>query len=83
LPDQWKESIIVLVHKKGGKIIFSNYCGLSLLSTSCKILSNVILSWLSPCVDENRAISVGVDVTDQVLIRSLRLSYTGEKMGVQ
>jgi hypothetical protein len=39
LPDQWKESIIVLVHKKGDQTDCSNYWGISLLSTSYKILS--------------------------------------------
>jgi hypothetical protein len=37
LPDQWKESIIVPVHKKGGKTNCNNYHGISLLSTSYKI----------------------------------------------
>jgi hypothetical protein len=44
LPDQWKESIIVLVHKKGDKIDCNNYRGISLLSTSYRILSNILLS---------------------------------------
>jgi hypothetical protein len=34
LPDQWKEFIIVPVHKKGDKNDCSNYRGISLLSTS-------------------------------------------------
>jgi hypothetical protein len=34
LPYQWKESIIVPVHKNGAKTDCSNYCGISLLSTS-------------------------------------------------
>jgi hypothetical protein len=34
LPDQWKEFIIVPVHKKGDKIGCNNYRGKSLLSTS-------------------------------------------------
>jgi hypothetical protein len=38
LPDQWKESIIVPVHKKGDKTECNNYNGISLLSTSCKML---------------------------------------------
>jgi hypothetical protein len=37
LPDQWKESIIVPLHKKGDKTDCSNYRGRSLLSTSYKI----------------------------------------------
>jgi hypothetical protein len=52
LPDQWKESIIVPVHKKGDKIDCNNYPGISLLSTRYKILSNILLSRLSPYIDE-------------------------------
>jgi hypothetical protein len=29
LPDQWKESIIVPIHKKGYKTDCNNYCGIS------------------------------------------------------
>jgi hypothetical protein len=47
LPDQWKESIIVPVHKKGDKTDCNNYSGISLLSTSYKLLSNILLSSLS------------------------------------
>jgi hypothetical protein len=47
LPDQWKESIIVPVHKKSDKTDCSNYRGISLLSTSYKMLSNILLSRLS------------------------------------
>jgi hypothetical protein len=52
LPDQWKESIIVPIHKKGDKTDCNNYRGISLLSTSCNILSNILLSRLVPYVDE-------------------------------
>jgi hypothetical protein len=51
LPDQRKESIIVPIHKKGNKTDCNNYCGISLLSTSCKIVSNILLSRLSPYID--------------------------------
>jgi hypothetical protein len=48
----------------------NNYCGISLLSTSYKILSNILLSRLSPYIDEIVGIiSDGFDVTDQLLIR--------------
>jgi hypothetical protein len=47
LPDQWKESIIVPVHKKDDKTDCNNYHGISLLSTSCKILSR-----LGPYIEE-------------------------------
>jgi hypothetical protein len=52
LPDQWKESIIVPIHKKGDKSDCNNYRGISLLSTSYKILSNILLSRLVPYTDE-------------------------------
>jgi hypothetical protein len=51
LPDQWKESIIVPIYKKGDETDSSNYRRISLLSSSYKILSS-ILSMLSPYVDE-------------------------------
>jgi hypothetical protein len=38
LPDQWKESIILPIHKKSDKTECNNYRGILLLSTSYKIL---------------------------------------------
>jgi hypothetical protein len=52
LPHQWKESIMVPIHKKGDKTDCSNYRGISLLSISYKILSNILLSRLTPYADE-------------------------------
>jgi hypothetical protein len=51
LPQQWKESIIVLIYKKGEKIDCSNYWGISLLQTAYKILSNILLAKLTPYVN--------------------------------
>jgi hypothetical protein len=52
LPDQGKGSIIVLIHKKGDKIDCSSYCGISLLSTSYNMLSNILTSRLNPYIDK-------------------------------
>jgi len=52
LPEEWKESIIVLIHKKGYKTDCNNYRGISLLPTTYKILSNILLSRLIPYVKE-------------------------------
>jgi hypothetical protein len=41
LPEEWKESVIVPIYKKGDKTDCSNYRGISLLSTTYKILSNI------------------------------------------
>jgi hypothetical protein len=48
LPEQWKELIFVPVYKKGDKTECSNYRGISLLSTTYKILSINLLSRLTP-----------------------------------
>jgi hypothetical protein len=48
-PDQWKESIIVELQKgMEDKTHCSNYGGTLLLSTSYKMLSNILISRLSP-----------------------------------
>ena len=44
LPEEWKGSIIVPIHKKGDKIDCNNYRVISLLPTTYKILSNILLS---------------------------------------
>jgi hypothetical protein len=51
LLEQWKESIIVPIYKKSNKTDCSNYRGISLLSTSYKILPNILLSRLTAYVD--------------------------------
>jgi hypothetical protein len=51
LPHQWKESIVIPVHKKGDKIDCSKW-GISLRSASYKILSNILLSRLISYADE-------------------------------
>ena len=53
LSEEWKESIIVSIYKKGDKTDCSNYRGKSLLSTSYKIISNILLSSLNYYVRKN------------------------------
>jgi len=48
LHEEWKEPIIVPVYRKGDKTDYTNYRGISLLSTTYKILSNILLSRLTP-----------------------------------
>jgi hypothetical protein len=52
LPHQWKESIVVPIHKKGDKTDCSNYRGISLLPTLYKIVSSIVLSRIIPYADE-------------------------------
>jgi len=46
LPEEWKESIIVPIYKKGDKTDCNNYRGILLLPTTYKSLSNILLSRL-------------------------------------
>ena len=52
LPVEWKESIIVPIHKKGDKTDCNNYRGISRLPTTYKILSSILLSKLTPGTEE-------------------------------
>ena len=52
LPEEWKESIIVPIHKKGDKTDCNKYRGISHLPTTYKILSNILLSRLTPYAEE-------------------------------
>jgi hypothetical protein len=52
LNDQWKKSIIVQFAKTGDKTDCNNYCGISPLSISYNILSDILLSQVSPYIDE-------------------------------
>ena len=52
LPEEWKESIIVPIHKKEDKTDCNNYRGISRLPTTYNILSNILLSRLTPYAEE-------------------------------
>jgi len=52
LPEEWKESIIIPIHKKGDKTDCNNNRGISLFPTTYKILSNILLSILIPYAKE-------------------------------
>jgi hypothetical protein len=52
LLEERKESIIVPIYKKGDKTYCINYWGILFLSTTYKILSNILLSRLTPYAEE-------------------------------
>jgi hypothetical protein len=52
LSEEWKESSSVPIYKEGDKTDCSNYRGMSLLSTTYKTLSNILLSRLTPYAEE-------------------------------
>ena len=53
LPEEWKESIIILIYKKGNKTECGNYTCIIFLPTTHKILSNILLSRLTPYAEES------------------------------
>jgi len=68
LNGEWKGSIVVPIYKKGDKTD-CNYRGISFLPTTYKILSNILLSRLTPYEEEIVGIiSVDFDATGQLLI---------------
>ena len=70
MPEEWKESIIVPIYKKGDTTDCSNYRGISLLPTTYKILSNILLSRLIPYAVMKLLgiINVDSDATGRLLI---------------
>ena len=52
LPEEWKEPIILPVYEKDNKTDFSNCRGLSFLPATYIILSNILLSRLTPYAEE-------------------------------
>jgi hypothetical protein len=52
LSEEWKESVIVSIYKKGDKTDCSNYRGISLLPTMYKVLSTILLSRLNLYAEE-------------------------------
>jgi hypothetical protein len=52
LPEEWKELIILPVYKKGDKTDCNNYRGISFLSSTCKILANILLTGLTLYAEE-------------------------------
>jgi hypothetical protein len=81
---RWKESVVVPVDKKDDKIGCSNYQGISLLSTPYKILSNILLSRLTPYVGEivggnQFGFRCNISTADQIFFI---LADPWEKMGV-
>jgi hypothetical protein len=43
IPEEWKETIIVPIHKRGDRDRCENYGGIALGNAAYKILSNIIL----------------------------------------
>jgi hypothetical protein len=81
MPEEWKESIIGSIYKKGAKADHSNYRGISRLSIRYKVLSYICCQVYLP-VQRNLLwiINVDSDTTGQLLIiYSAFVKYLTEK----
>lgn len=72
-PDEWKEAIVVPIHKKGDKQDCKNYRGISLLNSSYKVMSRITLRRLeeyTKCIigDHQAGFVRGKSTSDQVFI---------------
>jgi len=52
LPEEWKNSIIIPIYKKGDKTDFSSYKSITILPTTNEILSYILLSRLTPYAEK-------------------------------
>jgi len=50
IPEEWKETIIVPIHKGGDRDRCENYKGIPLGNSTYKILSNIILGKIKPYI---------------------------------
>lgn len=51
IPEQWKESIIILLHKKGNRNEITNYRPISLITNLYKIFISIILKRIQPIIE--------------------------------
>jgi sorting nexin-29 len=71
LPDEWRMGILCPIHKKGDPLDCKNYQGISLLSSTYKVLSNILYSCLLPFVKKESGsyqagFRGGKSTTDQI-----------------
>jgi len=52
IPEEWKETIIVSIFKKGDRDRCENYRGIALGNASYKILANIILEKIKPFIEK-------------------------------
>jgi len=73
IPKPWQVSVLCPIYKKGDVMECKNYRGISLLNTSYKVLSNIILNRLKPYAKEivgdyQAGFIAGKSTTDQIHI---------------
>jgi len=52
IPEEWKDTIVVPIHKRGDKDRCENYRGIALGNAAYKILSNIMLRKIKPYIEK-------------------------------
>ena len=88
VPQQWKDAVITVLHKKGDKTECGNYCGISLVSHAGKVLLKVVDRRLSAYCEAKRLLPEeqcgfrpNRSTTDMMFVVR-RLQEVGRKAGV-
>ena len=88
VPQQWKDAVITVLHKKGDKTECGNYRGISLVSHAGKVLLKVVARRLSACCEakgllpeEQCGFRRNRSTTGMMFV-VLRLQEIGRKAGV-
>ena len=57
IPNDWKESLVTAIHKKGSTSSASNYRPISLTCIACKIMEHVVLSNINTHLSRHQILS--------------------------
>ena len=57
IPNDWKESLVTTIHKKGSTSCASNYRPISLTCIACKVMEHVVLSKVNKNLSSNHILS--------------------------
>ena len=73
IPEEWKETVRVPIHKRGNRYNSENYRGIALRNAAYKILSNIILGKIKPYIETNigayqNGFRCGRSATDNIFV---------------
>ena len=76
IPEEWKETIIVPIYKKGDRFRCENYRGIALGNAAYKILVNIILEKIKPYTekltsDYQNRFRDGISVIDNIFVLTI------------
>lgn len=57
MPDDWNRARVVPIHKKGNKLLVSNYRPISITCSCCKLLEHVVAGYIKSFLSEKGILS--------------------------